>query len=90
VDNEHFLLWPSAGYTYPETEGCAVAFQARIIKSNNYEKPCLEVEVNDRCRKFDSVGETKEYVIAGCSSLFQSAYLERHKQLAKTITNTLP
>jgi hypothetical protein len=48
------------------------------------------VEVNDRCRKFDKVGETNEYVIAGWSSLSAFAYVGKHKQLAKTIPNTLP
>jgi len=76
VDNESSLLWPSAGYTYPETGGFAVAFQDRIIKTNNYEKHCLGVEVKDNCRKFDKVGETNEYVKAGRSSLSESAYLQ--------------
>ena len=76
MDNESSLLWPSADYTYPETEGFAVAFQDRIIKTSNYEKHCLGVEVKDRCRKFNKVGETNEYIIAGCSSLSESAYLQ--------------
>jgi len=90
VDNESSLLWPSAGCTYPETEGFAVTVQDGAIKTNNYEKHCLGVEVNDRCKKFDKVGETNEYVVAGLSSLSASAYLGRHKQLAKPVTNTLP
>jgi len=79
VDKESSLLRPSAGCTCPATGGFAVAFQDGAIKTNNYEKYCLGVEVNDRCRKFDKVGETNEYIVAGCSSLSESAYLRRDK-----------
>jgi len=37
----------------------------------------------DRHRKSGKVGETTEHVIAGCSSLSESAYLGRDNQLAK-------
>jgi len=90
VDYESSLLWPSAGYTYPETGGFAVGFQDGAIKTNNCEKHFLGVEVNDRCSKFDKVGETNERVMAAFSSLSEFACLGRNKQLAKTITNTLP
>ena len=39
----------------------------------------------DRHRKCYKVRETTEHVIAGCSSLSESAYLGRHNQLAKII-----
>jgi len=69
VDKESSLLWPAAGYAYPEMEGLAVAVQDRAIKTRNCQKHCLGVEVIDRCRKCDKVGETIEHVIAGCPSL---------------------
>jgi hypothetical protein len=41
------------------------------------------VKVTGRCRKCDKVGEIIEHSIARCSSLYESAYLGRHNQLAK-------
>jgi len=41
--------------------------------------------VIDRCRKFDKVDKTIEYVIAGCSSLSTSTYIGRHDQMAEII-----
>ena len=52
VDKESSsILWPSAGCICPEMEGFAVAIQDWVIKTRNYEKHRLEVEVTDRCRK---------------------------------------
>jgi hypothetical protein len=73
VENESSLLWLSAGYVYPETEGFVVAIQDQVIKTRNYEKHYLRVDVSDRCRKCSKVGITIEHTIAGCSSLSESA-----------------
>ena len=58
MDTEFLLLWPLAGYVYPEVEGFAVAIQYWVIKTRNYEKHCLGVKVTNRCRKCDKVDET--------------------------------
>jgi hypothetical protein len=42
-------------------EGFAVTIQEWVIKTRSYEKHCLGVEVTDRCRKYDKVGETIEH-----------------------------
>ena len=68
-----------------ETEGFAVAIHDKVIKTRNYKKHRLRVGVIDRHRKCDTVGETSEHVIVGCSSPSESAYLGRHNQLAKII-----
>lgn len=85
VDKASSLQWLSDGYVYPETEGFIIAIQDRVIRTKNYEKHCLGMNVVDKCRKCGSVGETIEHVIAGCSSLSESAYLGRHNQLAKIV-----
>jgi len=78
------LFWLSTGYIYPEMEGFALAIQDWVIKTINYDKHHLSVEVIDRCRKkCDNVQETTAPVIAGCSSISKSANLSRHDQLAK-------
>jgi len=40
VDKESSLLWPSAGYIYPENESLALAIQDSVIKTKNYVKHC--------------------------------------------------
>jgi hypothetical protein len=49
----------SARYVHLETEGFAVGIQELVIKTRNYKKHCLGVEVIDRNRRpCDKVGET--------------------------------
>jgi hypothetical protein len=48
VDKESSLLWLSTGYIYPEMEYFAVTTQDQVIKTRNYEKHYLGMEVTDR------------------------------------------
>ena len=61
MDKESSLLWLSAGYVCPETEGFAVAIHDGVVKNTDYQKHCLGVEVIDRYRKYGTVGETIEH-----------------------------
>lgn len=70
---------------YSETEGFASAIQDRVVRTKNYERHVLHLDIADKCRKCGAVGETIEHVIAGCPSLAPNAYLGRHNQLAKII-----
>jgi hypothetical protein len=45
------FTWLSADYVYPETECFAAAIQDQVIKTRNYEKHYLQVDVSDRHRK---------------------------------------
>jgi hypothetical protein len=48
VDKESSLLWLSTGYIYPEMENFAVITQERVIKTRNYGKQYLGMEVINR------------------------------------------
>jgi hypothetical protein len=85
LDKDSFSLSLSTSYIHLETEGLTVAIQHLVTKARNLEKHCLGVEVIDRSRTRDKVGETMEYVIAGCLSISESAYLGRHNQMAKIV-----
>jgi hypothetical protein len=52
-----------------------VAIQHQVIKTRNYEKHCLQMEVRDKYRKCIKVGKTTEHIIAGCPSLSESTQL---------------
>jgi hypothetical protein len=50
MDREFSLLWLSACYIYPATEGFAVGIQDCVIKTRSYERLCLGVEVIETYR----------------------------------------
>lgn len=85
IDKIASLSWLSAGQLYPETEGFLMAIQDRVIRTRNYEKHILQLEIDDKCRKCGTAGESIEHIIAGCRTLADNAYLGRHNQVAKII-----
>ena len=66
-----------------------MAIQNRIIRTKNYEKHILKLNVTDKCRRCDSVGESTEHIMAGCPTLSENAYLGRHNKVAKLIHQQL-
>lgn len=66
-----------------------MAIQDRFIRTHNYIKHCLKLEIEDTCRKCGSLGETIEHVIAGCRYLTYNSYLGCHNQVAKIIQQQL-
>lgn len=85
VDRVSSLMWLAEKQLYPETEGFVMAIQDRVIKTKNYEKHCLKLDVVDRCRKCGTIGETIEHIMAACPTLADTAYMGRHNQLSKII-----
>jgi hypothetical protein len=89
VDKKGTLQFLLKGQLYPETEGFVCAIQDRVIRTRNYEKHIMKMNVDDRCRKCGRVGETIEHIVSGCTVLANTAYLGRHNQLAKLIHQQL-
>uniref|UniRef100_A0A336M9S3 CSON013850 protein n=1 Tax=Culicoides sonorensis TaxID=179676 RepID=A0A336M9S3_CULSO len=89
VDKKSSLQWLKTGHLYPETEGFVMAIQDRVMRTRNYEKHVLKMNVVDKCRKCNAVGESIEHIMAGCSTLSENAYLGRHNQLAKLVHQQL-
>lgn len=85
IDKSASLKWLSNGFLYPETEGFVAAIQDRVIRTKNYEKHILKTNDIDKCRRCGNNGESIEHIMAGCSTLSESAYLGRHNQVAKLI-----
>lgn len=73
------------GNIFSETEGFVVAIQDRIIATKNYRRHILHEEIDDLCRKCNAVGETIEYIIAGCPALAERAYLVRYTAVTKIV-----
>ena len=89
VDKEISLQWIVDGALYPETEGFMAAIQDRVMRTRNYERHVLKMDIEDRCRKCGNTGEPIEHVIGGCPALAETAYLGRHNQLANLIHQQL-
>lgn len=85
IDKKMSTQYNSKGYLYAETEGFMSAIQDKVIRTKNYEKHILKIDVDDKCRKCGSYPETIEHVIGGCPALADSVYLGRHNQVAKVI-----
>lgn len=62
-----------------------MAVQDKVVRTKNYEKNVLNMNVLDRCRKCSNPGETIEHITGGCPALANNAYLNRHNQAAKIL-----
>lgn len=89
TDKKSSFKWLTRKELYPETEGFIIAIQDRVIRTRNYEKHCLKLDVTDKCRKCGLVGETIEHITAGCTALAESSYLGKHNQVAKLVHQQL-
>ncbi|KAL1454809.1 hypothetical protein WDU94_008943 [Cyamophila willieti] len=77
--------WLKRGELHPETEGFYMAIQDKVMRTKNYEKHILKIDVEDKCRKCHRDGETIEHIVGGCPELANNVYLGRHNQVAKII-----
>lgn len=85
IDKKASLTFLNKGDLHPETEGFIMAIQDKVIRTRNYEKNIFKINIPDRCRKCGSQGETIEHITGSCPRLANSAYLERHNQVAGII-----
>ena len=64
VDIETFNLCP-------ETEGCVVAIQDKVIGNRNYQKHILRYNIGDKCRLCGNPNDAIENIIDDCRILAQ-------------------
>jgi hypothetical protein len=90
VDTAASNKWLAIGNIFSETEGFMIAIQDKVISTNNYRKHIIkEANVDDKCRKCNTKGETIEHIVSGCKMLCQTDYLHRHNQVANIIHQRL-
>ena len=87
VDSTASNEWLSKGDLYSETEGFMLAIQDEVIPTRNYRKfICKDSTLTtDLCRKCNNYTESIDHITAGCTTLTQSDYLQRHNQVAGII-----
>jgi hypothetical protein len=57
VDRSASLKWLQDGYLCPETEGFVMATQDRVIRTDNYQKNILKLDIADKFGKCGKAGE---------------------------------
>ncbi|KAF4531353.1 hypothetical protein B566_EDAN017259 [Ephemera danica] len=91
---EHIYLkvsteWLRTAGLFAETEGFILAIQDQAIRTRNYERYILKIDIDDRCRLCRLTQESIEHITAGCSVLSQTEHLGRHNAVAKVLHQAL-
>ncbi|KAL1448298.1 hypothetical protein WDU94_008925 [Cyamophila willieti] len=89
VDKQLSTSYLTRGYLFSETEGFIHAIQDQTMKTRNYMKHIMKVQVNEMCRLCGKITESIQHLSSGCSMLAASEYLTRHDLVAKIIHQAL-
>ncbi|KAI5731215.1 hypothetical protein M8J77_006429 [Diaphorina citri] len=60
-----------------------MAAQEQALRTRNYDRHILKLEVDDKCRLCHSQTENITHIISGCSQLAQHEYILRHDKVCK-------
>ena len=77
--------WLKSAGLKGETEGLIIAAQDQSLPTRNYQANITKTIENDLCRTCKEQKETIDHIVAGCSRLAPTEYLERHNKVAKYI-----
>ena len=81
VSKHHSNQWLKSAGLKAETEGLIVAAQDQSLATRNYQKHVSKTISDDRCRLCKEKPETIDHLVAGCSKLASTQYLERHNRV---------
>ena len=85
IDSEFSYNWLKKGLLKAETESNILAIQDQCIRTRNYEKHILKLDVEDRCRCCNGSSETVHHLLSACPVLANKEYLYRHDQVCKYV-----
>ncbi|KAL1446559.1 hypothetical protein WDU94_012428 [Cyamophila willieti] len=78
------------GYLMSETEGFIHAIQDQVMKTRNYMKHIMKVQIDtELCRLCNQVTESIQHLSSGCSVLAPKEYTTRHNLVANVIHQEL-
>ncbi|KAF4523204.1 hypothetical protein B566_EDAN002463 [Ephemera danica] len=89
IDLKVSTEWLRTAGLLAETEGFILAIHDQAIRTRNYERYILKIDIDDRCRLGRLTQESIEHITAGCSVLSQIEYLGRHNAVAKVVHQAL-
>jgi hypothetical protein len=85
IDPEFSYNWLKKGLLKAEAESNILAIQDQCIRTRNYEKHILKLDVEDRCRRCHGPPETIHHLLSACPELAPKEYLHRHDQVCKYV-----
>jgi hypothetical protein len=85
IDSDVSYNWLKKGLLNAETESNILAIQDQCIRTRNYEKHILKLDVEDRCRCCHGPPETVHHLLSACPELAPREYLYRHDQVCKYV-----
>jgi hypothetical protein len=85
LDKKLTFKWLSRGEMSIETEGFLCAAQEQAIHTRAIGNHIYKTVGSDKCRVCGNSCETVMHIVAECSSIAQSEYLERHNKVAKYV-----
>jgi hypothetical protein len=85
IDMIGSFRWLTKGKLTIETEGTITAAQDQAIKTRAIAKRIYGQGTTDRCRVCGKSPETALHILAECSQLAQTEYLERHNGIARYV-----
>ena len=85
IDRKQSLAWLSKSWLKAPTESTICAIQEQAITTKYIEKHIHKTSNSDTCRLCHTFPETIHHVVAGCPSLSQNVYTQRHDNVAKYV-----
>ncbi|KAI5728961.1 hypothetical protein M8J77_023689 [Diaphorina citri] len=90
VDKNLSTSYLTDGYLMPETEGFIHAIQDQVMKTRNYIRHIMKVQIDsDLCRLCNQITESIQHLSGGCSVLAPKEYTNRHNLVGNIIHQEL-
>ncbi|KAI5751249.1 hypothetical protein M8J77_005743 [Diaphorina citri] len=83
VDISKTFEWLKSSRLKSVTEAYIMAAQDQALRTKNYEKNILKLDVDDKCRLCHSPGENITHIVSGCTQLAKHEYTTRHDKICK-------
>lgn len=78
------------GELHIETEAVLTVIQEQVIPTRSYLKHIIKGNIeNEKCRMYNSVNESIQHIISGCTYLVPKEHLQRHNNVARIIHQTI-
>ncbi|KAL1446402.1 hypothetical protein WDU94_005646 [Cyamophila willieti] len=83
VDRIRTFDWLKSSKLKSVTEAYVMAAQDQALRTRNYDKCVLKLDVEDRCRMCQRPVENITHIVSGCEQLAKHEYITRHDKICK-------